>query len=89
MASGRAADREDPYNSRRNAARSLDWDPISELHQGQRSYAPRQWAEHMTAPDHIAGTASKVLARGGRPHMNFDALAWPLFLVGNVYDGWV
>ena len=34
MASGRAADREDPCNSRRNSARSLDRDPISELHQG-------------------------------------------------------
>jgi hypothetical protein len=21
--------------------------------------------------------------------LSFDALAWPLFLVGNVYDGWV
>ena len=40
MASGRAAGREDPGNSRRNAARSLDWDPISELHQGQRSDVP-------------------------------------------------
>ena len=64
MASGRAADREDPCNSRRKSARILDRDPISELHQGQRSYAPRQWAEHMTAPDHIAKAASKVLARG-------------------------
>jgi hypothetical protein len=37
MASGRAADREDPNNSKRKPARSLDRDPISELHQGQRS----------------------------------------------------
>ena len=37
MASGRAADRKDPDKSKRNAARILDWDPISELHQGQRS----------------------------------------------------
>src|ERR1700757_1592324 len=71
MASGRAADREDPCNSRRNSARILDWDPISELHQGQRSYAPHQWAEHMTASDHIAKAASKILACGGRPHMIF------------------
>ena len=28
MASGRAADREDPENSKRKAARILDWDPI-------------------------------------------------------------
>ena len=69
MVSGRAADRVDPSNSRRNSARILDRDPISELHQGQRLYAPRQWAGHMTAPDHIAETASKTLARGGRPHM--------------------
>jgi hypothetical protein len=66
MASGRAADREDPGNSRRNVARSLDWDPISELHQGQRSDAPHRRAGHMTAPDHIAGTAWKTLACGGR-----------------------
>ena len=70
MASGRAADREDPDNSRRNAARSLDWDPIGELHQGQRSWAPHRKAGHMTAPDHIARIAAKTLARGGRPHMN-------------------
>ena len=69
MASGRAADREDPDNSRRNAARILYWDPINELHQGQRSYAPHRRAGHMTAPDHFAGTALKTLARGGRPHM--------------------
>jgi len=71
MASGRAADREDPGNSRRNAARSLDRDPISELHQGQRSDAPHRRAGHMTAPDQIARTASKALARGGRPHMTY------------------
>src|ERR1700749_1512180 len=71
MVSGRAADRKDPSNSRRNPARILDRDPISELHQGQRSDVPRQWAGHMTAPDHIAKTASKTLARVGRPHMTF------------------
>ena len=78
MASGRAADREDPENSKRKAARNLDRDPISELHQGQRSYAPHQWAEHMTASDHIAKAASKILACGGRPHMSYayDLLGW-------------
>ena len=65
MASGRAADREDPNNSRRNAARSLDRDPISELHQGQRSYAPHQRAGHMTAPDHFAKTELNTLRRRG------------------------
>lgn len=59
MASGRAADWEDPKNSRRKAARSVDRDPIRELHQGQRSYAPHQKAGHMTAPDHIANATSK------------------------------
>ena len=54
MANGRAVDREDPDNSRRTAARSLDWDPIRELHQGPRSYAPHREAGHMTAPDHLA-----------------------------------
>ena len=37
MASGRATDREDPWKSMRNEARSFGGDPISELHQGQRS----------------------------------------------------
>jgi hypothetical protein len=59
MASGRAPDREDTDNSRRNAARSLDRDPISELYQGQRSYAPHDKAGHMTAPDHIAKNVPK------------------------------
>ena len=65
MASGRAADREDPNNSRRKAARSLDRDPISERHQGQRSWAPHHRAEHMTAPDHLAKTALNLLRRWG------------------------
>src|SRR5271156_4405050 len=59
MASGRAADWEDPSNSRRKAARILDRDPIRELHQGRRSYAPHREAGHMTAPDHIANATSK------------------------------
>jgi hypothetical protein len=46
-------------------------DPISELHQGQRAYAPQPRAGHMTAPDHFAGTTTKSLARGGRPHMTY------------------
>src|SRR6516225_1513848 len=70
MASGRAADREDPQNSKRRVARSLDRDPISELHQGQRSDAPHQRAGHMTAPDHSAEANSTSFAGGGRPHMN-------------------
>jgi hypothetical protein len=63
MASGRAADREDPNNSRRGAARSLDRDPISELHQGQRSDAPHRRAGHMTAPDQFAETQLNILRR--------------------------
>jgi len=63
MASGRAADREDPNKSRRKAARSLDRDPISELHQGQRSDAPHQRAGHMTAPDHFAEAQLNILRR--------------------------
>src|SRR6516165_7453702 len=63
MASGRAADREDPNKSRRKAARSLDRDPISELHQGQRSDGPHQRAGHMTAPDHFAEAHLNILRR--------------------------
>ena len=65
MASGRAADREDPQNSKRRVARSLDRDPISELHQGQRSDAPHQRAGHMTAPDHSAEAKLNILRRRG------------------------
>jgi len=71
MASGRAADREGPGKSKRKAARSLDRDPISELHQGRRSYAPHRRAGHMTAPDHFAKIYSGSFAGGGRPHMTF------------------
>jgi hypothetical protein len=59
MANGRAVDWEDPRNSRRKAARILDRDPVRELHQGPRSYAPHREAGHMTAPDHIANATSK------------------------------
>jgi hypothetical protein len=38
MASGRAADREDPKKSKRKAARSLDRDPISELRASGQMY---------------------------------------------------
>src|SRR5215472_6882611 len=70
MASGRAADREDPNNSKRNAARSLDRDPISELHQGQRSDAPHQRAGHMMHLTTSPKPNSISFAGGGRPHMN-------------------
>jgi hypothetical protein len=43
--------------------------PIVGLHQGQRIYAPRKQAGHMTAADQIVQSAKKVLAREGRPHM--------------------
>jgi hypothetical protein len=72
MASGRAADREDPNNSkRRAAARTLDRDPISELHQGQRSDAPHQRAGHMTAPDHFAEILLNILRRRGPSTYDF------------------
>ena len=70
MANGRAVDREDPDNSRREVARSLDWDPICELHQGPRSYAPHREAGHMTAPDHVAKNVFNPFAGGGRPHIS-------------------
>ena len=54
----------------RTSARSLDRDPIRELHQGQRPDAPRKRAGHMTAPDQLAENVLNPLARGGRPHMN-------------------
>ena len=71
MASGRAADREDPKKSKRRPARSLDRDPISELHQGQRSDAPHQRAGHMTAPDHFAKTDLDILRRRGPSTYDF------------------
>ena len=65
MANGRAVDREDPDNSRRNEARSLDRDPIRELHQGPRSNAPHREAGHMTAPDRSAIAVFNPFAGGG------------------------
>jgi hypothetical protein len=99
MASGRTADREDPKNSRRSSARSLDRDPISELHQGPRSHAPHREAGHMTAPDHIAKMPQTTLARRGRPHMSFvhDRFGWFATIcfwiralnTGNSAKGWI
>src|SRR5262249_35368196 len=79
MASGRAADREDPNNTKRKAARSLDRDPISELHQGQRSDAPHQRAGHMTAPDHVAEAQLNILRRRGPSTYEIFTLfaGWP------------
>jgi len=65
MASGRAADREDPKKSKRRAARSLDRDPISELIRAKRSDAPHQRAGHMTAPDRFAEAELNILRRRG------------------------
>src|ERR1700758_4069960 len=71
MASGRAADRDDPKKSKRRAARSLERDPISELHQGQRSNAPHQRAGHMTAPDHFAEAELNILRKRGPSTYDF------------------
>jgi hypothetical protein len=71
MANGRAVDWEDPDKSRRIQARSLDRDPIRELHQGPRSDAPHREAGHMTAPDQVANKSLNTLAGGGRPHMSY------------------
>jgi hypothetical protein len=38
-------------------------------HQGQRSYAPRKQAGHMSALNHLAETSKNLLHRRGRPHM--------------------
>jgi hypothetical protein len=82
MASGRAADREDPKKSKRKAARSLDRDPISELHLGQRSNAPHQRAGHMTAPDHFAEAELNIPRRRGPSTYDFlqrtRPIAWAL-----------
>ena len=76
MASGRAADRKDPKKSKRKAARSHDRDPISELHQGQRSDAPHRRAGHMTAPDQFAETQFNILRR--RRPSTYDFFTSPL-----------
>src|SRR5215470_14083409 len=67
--------RGDGYRAKRvlgqQAARSLDRDPISELHQGQRSDVPHQRAGHMTAPDHFAETELNILRRRGPSTYDF------------------
>lgn len=52
------------------SAQVLIGDPIRQLHQGQRQYAPHERAGHMTAPDQAAKTILKPLARGGRPFLH-------------------
>ena len=71
MTNGRAVEREDPENSRRIRARSLDRDPFRELHQGQRQKStPHKQAGHMTAPDRSFKIQPNPFAGGSRPHMN-------------------
>ncbi len=69
MANGRAVDSEDPDNSTRNQARSLDRDPIRELHQGPRSYAPHREAGHMTAPNRSAKKTCSTPSQVGAVHL--------------------
>lgn len=70
MASGRAADREDPTKSKRRAARKFDRDPISELHQGQRSHAPQPKGRTYDCTRSVRPNPhSKPFAGAGRPHM--------------------
>src|SRR5215472_6733595 len=75
IASGRAADREDPKKSKRKAACSLDRGPISELHQDLRSDALRQRAGHTTAPDHFAEAQLNILSRQGLSAISGQLLA--------------
>ena len=65
MRTGRTGDRQSPFRVVRTKARQTDWEPIRELHQGQRSHAPRQQAGHMTAPDQLAKQSSNLLPAGG------------------------
>ena len=53
----------------------LDWDPISELHKGQRSDAPHRRAGHMTAADHIAGNSLENPRPRGPSTYDFCRLA--------------
>ena len=50
-------------------ARCREWDPIREVHQGQRPEVPQKQAAHMTAPNRVAEPLNKTLAQRGRPHM--------------------
>ena len=59
------------------------------LHQGQRKYAPRKQAGHMTAVDQIVRNVEKVLARGGRPHMalanKLARILWAMMKTGECF----
>ena len=57
------------------------------LHQGQRKYAPRKQAGHMTAVDQIVRNVEKVLARGGRPHMTLRAMPIATTIIGDDFVG--
>src|SRR3984893_4109868 len=69
MHNGRNRGLDKPEALSEHQARRREWDSIRGYHQGQRPYEPRRKAGHMTAPDVLAQTLIKTLAKRGRPHM--------------------
>src|ERR1700730_6438172 len=69
MQTGRNRGLDKPEALSEHQARRREWDSIRGYHQGQRPYEPRRKAGHMTAPDVLAQTLIKTLAKRGRPHM--------------------
>ena len=54
--------------SRAASARKTDWEPIHELHQGQRHHRPYQQAGHMSAPDRNARRHFLLATQGTSTH---------------------
>jgi hypothetical protein len=77
MVIGRSEDRDNPRNPLVLGHHQNVWDPICEPHLGQRPYAPRTEAEHMTAIDQTI-SAVQTLQGGGRPHMGSGLAAEPV-----------
>ena len=68
MRTGRTGDWENPLVGQALLVRANDRDPICGSHQGQRPYAPRKQAGHMTCTRPQA-ESQNPLTRGRRPHM--------------------
>src|ERR1700730_9933842 len=77
MQTGRNRGLEKPEALSEHQARQREWGSIRGYHQGQWPKQPRTKAGHMTAPDRLAQTLIKILAKRGRPHMTtpLDAFA--------------
>jgi len=77
---GRTTERQNPAPSLGTKLVAMIRVPLRGLHQGQRSYVPRQKAGHMTASDTICSDQDFVLASGGPSTHDGDGVPLPQVL---------